>query len=198
MLETSKATVMRMENSLRPLAILALGLAILGACGGSSESVLGRDADHVDFQLASLDGQRLGPSDYRGRVVLFDFWATWCSPCHVQADILKAIYPEFADSGVEFVAVSIGESEATVRSFVDRRPFPYPVLVDPSEEVATRLGVFVLPTVMILDADGRIAYLQQGVSSARRLREGLAEALGGTLDTAQESQGAFGSIGAKG
>ena len=168
---------------LRLIALLMTCLVTSFACGGDLGGGVGgsgRPGDSVDFRLASLDGGRLGPSDFRGRVVLFDFWATWCSPCHVQAEILKAVYSEFESRGVEFVAVSVGEPEGTVRSFVDKRPFPYPVLVDPADEVAASLGIFVLPTIMILDAEGRISFLEEGVSTARRLRQHLKEALDGS------------------
>lgn len=156
------------------LSTLVLGLFM--SCAEPPPPI-GLNGGTPEFRLASLDGGRLGPADFRGRVVLFDFWATWCAPCHVQADILKAIYEEFREFDVEFVAVSVGEDEGTVRSFVNERPFPYPVLLDPSDEAASRLGVFVLPTIMVLDAEGRIAYLREGVSSARRLRTTLTEAL---------------------
>jgi peroxiredoxin len=161
---------------------LLIGFIVVVACSPGVETGSGRQGG-PDFSLASLDGTHLGPGDFHGRVVLFDFWATWCAPCHVQADILKAIYDEFRVHGVEFVAVSVGEPESTVRSFVSRRPFPYPVLIDPRDEVASGLGIFVLPTIMILDAEGQVSYLQEGISSARRLRESLSEALAGAQTT---------------
>ena len=156
------------------LALLLAGCDLIspaGRLGGSDGSRT------VDFRLSSLAGGRLGPADFRGQVVLFEFWATWCRPCHVQADILKSIYQEFRALDVAFVAVSLGENESTVRAFTDQRPFPYPVLIDPDDDLSHRLGIYVLPTILVLDAEGRIAYLQEGVSSARRLREVLGEAL---------------------
>lgn len=165
------------------ITLLTACLVASAACGRDLGQATGGGSGvggSVDFTLVSLDGERLGPSDFRGRVVLFDFWATWCSPCHVQAEILKAVYGDFEDLGVEFVAVSVGEPESTVRSFVAKRPFPYPVLVDPADEVASRLGIFVLPTIMILDAEGRVSYLREGVATARHVRQLLGEALSGS------------------
>ena len=163
-------------------SLLTFCILVLNACRGES-SHSSPDADagasSVEFRLASLDGGRLGPGDFRGQVVLFDFWATWCRPCHVQADILKSIHAEFERLGVAFVAVSLGEPESTVRRFTAKRPFGYPVLVDPVDDVSNQLGIYVLPTIMILDSEGRVAYLHEGVSSARRLRHVLEEALKG-------------------
>jgi peroxiredoxin len=162
-----------------PVAILLITYVVLGACG--PEAGHGRrevaDRAEVDFRLASLSGDQLGPRDFLGQIVVFDFWATWCRPCHVQADILASIFAEFDELGVAFVAVSLGEPESTVRSFTDKRPFPYPVLVDPPDDVSRQLGIYVLPTVMILDREGKVVYLQEGVSSAKRLRLVLEEEL---------------------
>jgi peroxiredoxin len=159
--------------------LLAIALLAFSACGPESAQVSGSalEGSHVDFRLASITGDQLGPGDFRGQIVVFDFWATWCRPCHVQADILASIYEEFDRLGVAFVAASLGESASTVEAFTDKRPFPYPVLIDPADEVSNRLGIYVLPTVMILDGEGRVIYLQEGVSSARRLRTVLEGAL---------------------
>lgn len=157
---------------------LAVAVVLIGACGADAPSNLPTSASSsLEFSLVSLEGGRLAASDLRGRVVLMDFWATWCGPCHLQAEILEALHSEFESEDVAFVAVSVGEPEETVRSFVAERPFPYPVLMDPSDELSSELAVFVLPTVMVLDQSGRIVYRHEGISSARRLRHVLEETL---------------------
>ena len=143
----------------------------LASCSRAPETEATSELAVPEFQLASLDGGTLGPSDYDGKVVVFDFWATWCMPCHLQADILKNLYREFDGQGVQFVAVSVGEPESTVREFVDRRPFPYPVLVDPTDEVSSQLGIYGLPTIMVVDERGEVAYLRTGISPEGVLRE---------------------------
>ncbi|MDH3253575.1 MAG: TlpA family protein disulfide reductase [Acidobacteriota bacterium] len=166
-----------MSRFLLCTVVAAVALTACAAEHGSQADVAGDDRTSMQFRLASLDGGSLGPDDFRGHVVLFEFWATWCTPCHMQADILEPVYREFSGSGVKFVAVSLGEPEGTVRTFVEARPFPYPVLIDPNDDVSTRLGIYVLPTVMILNPEGHIVYLQEGVSSGRRLRHVLTETL---------------------
>lgn len=121
------------------------------------------------FELQSLDGDLLSPRDLASELLLIDFWATWCGPCELQAEILASLYPEFRERGVEFVAVSLGETESVVREFVSRRPFDYPVLIDPDDYIATNYGILVLPTVVLLDRDGAVRYLHEGISTASRL-----------------------------
>ncbi len=154
---------------------VAGGMGLLGllsaGCQQAIEAEAAGDPKVPDFRLASLDGGELGPSSFSGKVVVFDFWATWCLPCHVQADILKELHKEFGEDGVEFVAVSVGESESIVRAFVEKRPFPYSVLMDPADEISAQLGIFGLPTVMVLDDEGGLAYVRTGVSPQGVLRD---------------------------
>lgn len=165
------------------VAAAVLGLALLAACGGDGADADGAAAANgdlagkrTDFRLARLDGGRLGPPDLADQVVLIDFWATWCVPCHAQADILKELYPEVQGDGVEFLAVAVGEDREIVEEFAASRPFPYPVLLDPGSEVADSLGVYSLPTLMVIDRRGRVAHFDEGIHDAAELRRILGAA----------------------
>jgi thiol-disulfide isomerase/thioredoxin len=103
-------------------------------------------------------------------VVVVDFWATWCGPCHLQAQILEPVYRDFKGRGVQFLAANVGEEPDTVKSFLKKKPFPYPVLLDPSDSVATTLGVLALPTLMVVDKKGRVAYFEAGIADGDTLR----------------------------
>ncbi len=139
------------------------------AVEGSKEA--GTVGAKPDFHLKTLDGRKLGPADFPGQVVVVDFWATWCGPCHLQARIREPIYRDFQGKGVQFLAANVGEEEATVRSFVKDKPFPYPVLLDTETTVSGNLGVYALPTLMVVDKKGKIAYLQSGLIDGPTLRK---------------------------
>jgi len=128
------------------------------------------------FRLAAVDGRQLGPEDLRGRVVLYDFWATWCGPCHVQAEILHALYPAYAGREVEFVAVSVGEPEDVVREFLRSSPYPYPVLFDPEDRLSAQLQILGLPTLIVTDREGRVVYRSTGLSDREALASAIARA----------------------
>jgi cytochrome c biogenesis protein CcmG/thiol:disulfide interchange protein DsbE len=129
-----------------------------------------------DFQLASLDGRRLGPAQLRGKVVLYDFWATWCTPCHVQAEILDRLYQQERTQGVEFVAISSGEPAETVHKYVAKRPFPYTVLLDEEDSLSGPLDIEALPTLIVVDAQGNVVWRHTGLADSGTLHDVLVKA----------------------
>ncbi len=146
----------------------------LGAAEQQIEAVdNGSPAILTDFRLPSLDGGEIGPADFAGDVLLVDFWATWCSPCKVQKRIIEGLRDEYEPMGVHFLAISLGEEEETVRTYVEKNPFPYPVLYDKLDTIATGAEIYALPTVMIVDRQGSVSYLEAGLSDGPKLRQAL-------------------------
>lgn len=158
--------------------VVAWALVAFRAPEASAAAAPGGAGAMPQARVASLEGRDVGPADLSGRVVLYDFWATWCGPCHIQSEILKTLYPEFRGRGVEFVALATGEPEDIVRDFVGSRRFPYPVWLDPEERLASQLRIFGLPTLLVVDGGGRILYRNTGIVDARTLRRVLEEASG--------------------
>jgi thiol-disulfide isomerase/thioredoxin len=155
------------------LWVVVVGMA---ACGGGKRSVLLEDHGPApDVDLVGLDGETVNLAQLRGEVVLVDLWATWCQPCRKQAEYLEEVYPEY-EGRVRFYALDSGEDEQTVRDFVADSPFAYPVLLDPMDEMAVALDVMALPTMMIVDREGRIVFKEAGIAIPEELREELARA----------------------
>jgi len=127
------------------------------------------------FQLQTLEGRMVGPKDFPGQVVVLDFWATWCGPCHVQARILGEVYKDFQGKGVQFLAADVGEEAKTVRSFLKTTPIPYSVLVDP-KNVSDQLGIYALPTLMVVNKKGIVSFFEPGIADGPTIRRVLKEA----------------------
>lgn len=159
----------------RPVSLLfclVLAALPLASCWPAPRSETGSGLGEMSqVEFAAVGGEPVRLADFAGQVVVVDFWATWCSPCRLQAEILHELQAEY--DGVQFLAISLGEPEEIVREFAERDPFPYPVLVDPDELLGQALDIYALPTVMILDTEGGISYLRPGISSGDALRRAL-------------------------
>jgi peroxiredoxin len=119
-----------------------------------------------DFQLPNLEGQPISLSDFRGKPVLLNFWATWCGPCVFEMPFIQSIFEESSDTGLVILAVNIGEAPPTVRDFIQSGNFSFPVLLDTSQDVALEYNVRGIPTTFLIDKDGIIQVIKVGAFSS--------------------------------
>lgn len=149
----------------RTLAIFFL-LPLLFSCsqkeGGDAKNLpaVGVEAGLLapDFVVKNLRGGMTSLSQYRGKVVLINFWATWCGPCKMEMPSMEALYRSHQRDDFELLAVSIDTmGEPPVRLFVEDFGFTFPVLMDNQFEVNDRYQVRVVPTSILIDRKGVVA-----------------------------------------
>ncbi len=116
------------------------------------------------FSTQSLDGQRFDDVSLRGRVVLLEFWATWCPHCRSDQAAVNSIARRYSGERLVVLAVDVGESEATVRRFLTAHPSACPVALDQNKRLSARFGAHGLPYYVALDRDGFIAGTQEGAA----------------------------------
>ena len=114
--------------------------------------------------LKSLDGADFRLDDLRGRVVLLEFWATWCEPCKLSLPFYARLDGELRPRGLAVVAVSTDDSDALVHKYLESAPLPYTIARDPRGEFAQSMGVQLIPTTLLLDRKGEIRLRKQGFS----------------------------------
>ena len=114
-----------------------------------------------DFRLATVGGDSLSLAELRGQIVLIDFWATWCGPCLQEMPALQQIYDDYADRGVEIVAVSCDVTPGVVPDVVARMGITFPVALE-GLPVQALYRVDGLPTVIIVDRQGVIRFHHLG------------------------------------
>lgn len=111
-----------------------------------------------DFSLATLDGKKMGPADFRGKVVFLNFWATWCPPCREEMPAMENLHRKMQGLPFQMLAVSIDkEGAATVAPFVRELGLTFPVLLDPEGKVAKKYGLTGTPETFIINLDGKTA-----------------------------------------
>ena len=151
--------------SVRSVKRLApLLLVLLVACSSSGATTQGGaavkaiDGAFPELSGQTLDGGSFSPADYRGRVVVVNFWATWCGPCRKEQPILSAVERAQGGDGAVFIGVNYRDDAAAARAYAKEFAIPYPSLSDASGSLAYRFGVPYLPSTIIADADGRLRY----------------------------------------
>ena len=149
------------------LVLISAGAILLGRSSGSTEagvSVAPRVGQRLaDFALTDLDGQTVRLSDFAGRPVLINAWATWCPPCRAEMPDLNAYYRANRERGFVILAVNAGESRELAAGFVDEMGLEFPVLLDSDYALMDRLLIDNYPTSILVGADGLVKTIHIGL-----------------------------------
>ena len=141
--------------------------------GMSRADLTGKPA--ANFKLAALDGKQYELEALRGKVVLLDFWATWCAPCRRDIPALEKLSQEFKEKGLVVLGLDVGEDRKTVEEFRKTAKVSYPMLLTTGADTPGAYQVTAYPTVVVVDRQGKIATYQVGSSGESGLRAGLAK-----------------------
>ena len=149
-------------------ALLIAGLLVLLPCAAMAEPPpLGHKMTPVttplvapDFTLPDMDGESHSLRDYRGKVVMLNFWATWCPPCRREMPSMQRLYEKFSEHGLVIIAVNQFEDPDLVFEFTGRLSLEptFPILFDRDSRVSEQYAVKGLPTTYLLDKDGRMRF----------------------------------------
>ena len=170
-------------------AVAAVGVLGVAACGGqiaastpasNGVNFVAGDGTSAYFKTGSrpaapavsgttLAGSRLSLSAYRGKVVVINFWGSWCAPCRSEAPTLAVLSQQYRSKGVQFVGIDIRDSPAGAGAFVQNFGISYPSLNDPADEIALAFRGTVppaaIPSTLVIDRGGRIAGRVIGAAS---------------------------------
>jgi peroxiredoxin len=115
-----------------------------------------------DFTLKSNSGENLRLSEYRGEVVMINFWASWCGPCRQEMPLLDELYSQYQPMGFTVLGVNVEEDSTKARDMLKNLPVNFPVLFDDQSEVSRLYNVVAMPSTVLVDRDGKVRYLHQG------------------------------------
>ncbi len=149
---------MQVRRRLTVLAVGLLWIAGAGAAGFETRAAL----PAPELKASDLKGAPRTLADYRGKVVLLNFWATWCPPCQREMPSLERLRTRMAGRPLEIVAISSAETPAEVNTYLSKMKLGFPVLLDTDSSNTRRWKVFALPTTFVLDAEGRVRHVLTG------------------------------------
>lgn len=125
-----------------------------------------------EFTLPAVDGSFVTMSDYQGKVVLVDFWATWCPPCNDMIPILSKLHKKYSDRGLVILGVSLDQDGlGALGTFVHENMIPYKVIMGDSRISRSFGGVSSIPTLYMVDRDGRLVRKLTGFHSYAELEK---------------------------
>ena len=147
------------------LVVPPVAMAGQGVCNVASRSA------KLDFTLTDVEGRRVRLAEYRGRVVLVNFWATWCAPCKTEIPWLNELHERYRDQGLVVLGVSVDDAVAKIRPFAQGMKTSYPVLVGAGEDAFREsfgplLGY---PTTLLISRAGEVCIRHVGITEKERL-----------------------------
>jgi cytochrome c biogenesis protein CcmG/thiol:disulfide interchange protein DsbE len=169
-----------------PIVLLLVGCSTEQPVAHSSLKNEEKRKEAPDFSLKDINGKTVRLSDYRGKVILLDFWATWCGPCKMEIPWFMEFERKYKDRGFAVLGLSMDDDGwQSVRPFVQELGMNYRVMIadDRTGELYGLLlgpesgGISALPTAFLIDRDGRVANEQVGVSNRKDFEDGIEELL---------------------
>ncbi|HEX6207067.1 MAG TPA: TlpA disulfide reductase family protein [Actinomycetota bacterium] len=176
------ATLVTPRRALALAFLLVVG-GVLVALVASADRASPTDPIEVsgpmpDVEEPSINGMgEVTPSLYRGKVVLVNFWASWCGPCRREQPGLSRLWEEYRDRGVQFLGVDFRDDRAAGLAYLDEFDVPYPSVEDPTGIIAHRFGVPYLPATILVDRAGEMRLRLVGAQTEEALRVHLEELL---------------------
>ncbi len=124
-----------------------------------------------DFELLDLNGKSVHLSDYSGKTVLINAWATWCPPCRAEMPALEAYYQQQQSSDFVVLAVNAGEPQQVAADFIATNNYSFPVVLDPDAHTLVEMGVTGFPTSILVDGEGIVRYIHVGLFTETALAQ---------------------------
>ena len=140
----------------KPAAALAL---VLGLCLNASAALKSGDA-LPDLSRFGLEGKL--PDGLKGKVVLLDFWASWCEPCKASFPIMDQLQKQYGSRGLVVLAVNVDEKQSDMRDFLKQNTVSFTVVRDAAQKLVAQAGITTMPSSLLIDGEGKVRFLHTG------------------------------------
>ena len=140
--------------------LAGFAMALFAATSLASSGLAGQPAP--DFALKSSTGENLRLSEYRGDVVMINFWATWCGPCRQEMPLLDELYSRYQRVGFNLLGVNIDDDSGRAMDMIRELGVSFPVLFDDQKQVSRMYDVDAMPVTVLVDREGTVRFVHQG------------------------------------
>mgnify|MGYP006289978933 CR=1 FL=1 len=137
----------------------------------SNEKGITKGKIPYDITLKNLEGNTKNLSDYKGKVIFINFWASWCGPCKQEMPDFQKAYENIDNSSFEIFAVNAGEDVSTVKDFVDNYDYGFPIYLDTNSKYSKMYNIRAIPTTLIINKDFKIAKIHIGILTEKKINE---------------------------
>jgi len=141
--------------------VRAILVALAAMTAVTSHAVAVQD-EAPDFTLKSLEGSNLRLEEYRGQVVLINFWASWCGPCRQEMPLLDRLHHRYEDTGFAVLGINVEGEIKPAQEIVDKTNVTFPVLIDEDQKVSEMYNLEAMPSTVVVDRDGVVRYIHRG------------------------------------
>ena len=137
--------------------VLVLGVSLAWVVSGTLNDGIVRVGEKApDFKVVTESGRTITPKNFGGKLLVLNFWASWCQPCLQEVPSLEVFSRQFAPEGVVVLGVSVDKNENLYHQFLKQFPVTFQVARDPSWDIAANYGTFQLPETYIIDSSGKV------------------------------------------
>ena len=136
--------------------------AVLTAAAGATRAAIAPSSMAPDFTLRTMGGPNLRLQEQRGRVVMVNFWATWCGPCRQEMPQLNRLYEKYQSSGFVLLGVNVDDDSRNAADVANKLSLKFPVLLDTDKVVSHLYDLRTMPSTVLIDRDGKVRYVHPG------------------------------------
>ena len=165
----------------RAASLRVIACAVFAVVASTASSAIAPATAAPDFTLNAMGGPNLRLKEQRGRVVMVNFWATWCAPCRQEMPHLNRLYEKYRGAGFVLLGVNVDDDAAQAAGVASKLGVKFPVLPDSDKRVSRQYDLSAMPSTVLIDRDGRVRYLHRGYQNGyentydKQIRELLKE-----------------------
>jgi len=159
------------------VALCLIGLYIASRRKAQAPTATASGTSVPDFTVTTIDGKKLSLSEYKGKVVLLDFWATWCTPCREEIPHFVEMQNQYGARGFQVIGISMDDDDGPVKKFYEEFKMNYPVAVGDDKLAEKFGGVLGLPVNFLIDREGRIHAKYLGATDYNTIDKATVELL---------------------